>query len=236
VAFRDYRLAAMWVLGILTLARFLVRGGHRPDALAVPWKIVIVFALVSYIAWLVVFGYYRYAVPLEMLSGLFVCGAVAFAFSTRVAAGMAVLLVLAALLVGTTRKMGWERVAFGAWYFDVRAPRLDDGALVLMAGGAPMAYAAPFFRADARFVSPSNNLLRIGQESRLAHRAEESIRGHRGPLYSLDPAVESPESQSVLRHFGLLRGPCEPIRSNIDYDALRVCKLLREHAPAAGRG
>ncbi|MCU1350703.1 MAG: hypothetical protein JWO56_3733 [Acidobacteria bacterium] len=228
VGFRDYRLATLWVLGVAALAWLIVRGRPRPGAIPVPWKIVVVFALVSYVAWLAVFSYYRYAVPLEMLSGPLICGAVAFAFRKRAAAGMTALLILATLLVGTTRKMGWERVAFGAKYFEVTVPTVDEGALVVMAGDAAMAYAAPFFRTGTRFVSPSNNLLRIGQDSRLAHRAAEAIGGHRGPLYILDPAVESTQSRSVLRHFGLLRGPCEPIRSNIDYDALRVCKLAAE--------
>lgn len=244
VGFRDYRLAAMWTLGVLALGWFLVAGRRRPGTLAAPWRIVIVFALVSYAAWLACFGYYRYAVPLEMLSGLFACGAVAFAFRARPVLGMAVLMLAVALLIGTTRKMGWERIPFGGRYFEVAVPAVEEGALVVMAGGDPMAYALPFFRADARFVAPSNNLLRMDQESGLARRAAETIRGHGGPIYLLDRAQESSESQAVLRHFGLLRGACEPVRSNIDYDALRLCKVLRgaqpmksdPHAPAAGRG
>jgi hypothetical protein len=227
VEFRDYRLALVWVLGVVALA-WLLLGGKRREALPLPWKVVVVFALVSYVAWLAVFAYYRYAVPLEMLSGLFIAGGVQFAFRGRAAAGIVALAVLAALLVGSTRKMGWERVAFGEKYFDVTVPAVDEGALVVMSGNRPMAYALPFFRADARFVSPSNNFLTLGQESLLARRAEEAIRSHRAALYLLERAAESRESLSLLRHFGLVRGPCQAIRSNVDYDALQLCKLRRD--------
>lgn len=230
IGFRDYRMATLWVLGVLALAVLLVHGRLR-HRIAVPWKVLIVFTVASYAAWLDLFSYYRYAVPFEMLSGVFVCGALAFAFRRHPAAGLALTIVLAALLVGTTRRMGWERIAFGPRYFDVTVPRVAEGALVVMSGNYPMAYTLPFFREDARFVSPANNFLRLGQESGMARRADAAIRGHRGALYLLEHAEDSPESQSVLRHFGLGRGACTPIRSNIVYDALRVCELRRDALP-----
>ena len=47
----------------------------------------------------------------------------------------------------------------------------------------PLAYVIPFFRADARFVSPANNLLAVNQENLLARRIAEVIRAHPGPIY-----------------------------------------------------
>jgi hypothetical protein len=226
VEFRDYRFATLWVLGVAALAWLIVRGRPRPGAIPVPWKIAVVFALVSYVAWLAVFGYYRYAVPLEMLSGPFICGAVAFAFRKRAAAGMTALLILAALLVGTTRKMGWERVAFGAKYFEVTVPPVDEGALVVLSGNHPMAFTAPFFPAGTRFVSIQNNFIFLGQESGLARRAESMIRSHRGALYLLDRVGGWPESVKVLEYFGFARGACEPVQANLSYNQdLQLCKL-----------
>ena len=142
-----------------------------------------------------------------------------------------VAVVLAALLVGTTRHMGWERRPFGDDYFAVTVPPVEAGALVIVAGNVPMSYTLPFFPRDARFISPTNNFLRLGQPSAMAKRAEDAIRAHRGPLYMLEPAQATDEGPAILRYFALDRLACAPIRSNIDYDALRLCSLRREEPP-----
>jgi hypothetical protein len=65
----------------------------------------------------------------------------------------------------------------------------------------------------------------------MARRAEAAIRAHRGPLYLLEPATTVPEGAAILGYFALARGACAAIRSNIDYDALRICSLRREETP-----
>lgn len=222
VGFRDYRLATLWVVGLLCLARALLRR-EWPGP---PWRLVIVFFLAAYLAWMALFGIYRYVIALEMLSGvLIVAGVLYLARSPRLA--YAVMIMLTALLVGTTRKMGWERIAFGERYFEVAVPAVEDGALVVLAPHHPMAYAAAFFPGRVRFVAPWNNLLVPGQASGLAHAAAGAIARHEGPVYLLDAAVETPETRVLLEGFRLARDSCRPVRSNIDADALRLCRLRR---------
>jgi hypothetical protein len=135
------------------------------------WRMLAAFTLAAYVAWIVVFHYYRYAVPFEMLAGVFVCGAASLMSGRRTAVAIGVAAILAALLVGTTRRMGWERTAFGTDYFAVTVPPVDPGALVIVAGDVPMSYTLPFFPRNARFISPTNNFLRLGQSSAMAKRA-----------------------------------------------------------------
>jgi hypothetical protein len=222
VGFRDYRLATLWVLAVPCFARALVRR-ERPSA---AWRLVIAFFLAAYLAWMALFGIYRYVIPLEMLSGpLAVAGILYLIRGPRT--GYAVMITLTALLVGTTRKMGWERTGFGERYFEVSVPAVDAGALVVLAPHHPMAYVAPFFPGAVRFVSPWNNFLVPGQASGLAHAAAGAIARHDGPIYLLDAASESPETRALLGHFRLARGACRPVRSNLDADALRLCRLRR---------
>ena len=94
----------------------------------------------------------------------------------------------------------------------------------------PLAYAIPFFRTDARFVSPSNNFLAPGQRNRLATRAADLIRGHGGPLYLLEYKVRLEHDERTLAHFGLAPrdAECMPVRSSLDIDYMRICPLSRK--------
>src|SRR5262249_22000682 len=139
-------------------------------------------------------------------------------------------LLLSLLLVGTTRRMGWERVPFQDRYFEVTAPALPPAALVILTSKQPMAYAIPFLPADARFVAPANEFLRPGQQNGLAPPAADSIASHAGPLYAMSHRDESDAAAgALLQGFGLRRDPasCAPVRSNLDADAIRLCRLSR---------
>ena len=237
VAFRDYRLAALLVLGAACLAKYVMqrRNGIRDDfppgkSSLTPfyaWRMTAVFTIVAYLGWIVLFSVYRYLVPLEMLSGpLIVACAIYLAPGRNVRRVLVVLLAIA--LIGTTRPADWGRLAFGDKYLDVSVPQLPANSLVIVGPFQPMAYAIAFFRSDARFVSPENNLLHLEQRNRLEARAAEVIATHAGPIFALDFRDES-RIEGVLRHFGLARDmkTCAPIRSNLDSDAMRVCRVER---------
>src|SRR5579864_9429921 len=71
-AFRDWRAAIAYVAvaaALLVVAVRFLRGGQRPASTPAPlhgFGLIITFAAVSFFAWALGFGYYRYAVPLEM--------------------------------------------------------------------------------------------------------------------------------------------------------------------------
>ena len=231
VAFRDWRLAALMALALAALARRVADRSGRESApvLAHPdaWRFVAVFTLASYLAWIRLYGIYRYLVPLEMLSGPLIVACLAYLVRWPLLRALAVA-VVAALIVGTTRKGDWGHLPFRGYYFDVAVPEILPGALVIVGPFDPMAYTIPFFRHDARFVSPKNNLLELEQQNLLARRAAGLIATHRGPLYSLDMAP-IPRVDPVLAHFGLVRdrASCLRIRSYLDDSSLQVCRVTR---------
>jgi hypothetical protein len=235
VSFRDWRLATLLVLALLVLGRWLwgrrLAGSAGPRDFTVTgpaWRILAVFTLVSYLAWLKLFGIYRYLVPLEMLAGPLIVGCVLYLVPRR-DARRAVVVILVALLVGTTRTTSWGRLDFRGAYFDVAVPDLAPHALVIMGPAEPMAYAIPFVRSDARFVYPWNNFLHYNQHNLLAQRIREVIRDHRGPIYSMDLRGRD-ELEELLGQYGLERDlrSCLPIRSYLDSSWMRICQVHRK--------
>ena len=239
VAFRDYRLATLLVVALAAWAMSRLRNlRENPNAAAPPhdpaadaWRVLALFTLGSYVAWIRLFGIYRYLVPLELVSGALIVGCVLY-LVRHGRARVAIVAVLATLLVGTTRPGSWGRIEFGDTYFDVVAPPLPPNALVIVGYLHPMAYAAPFFRPDARFVSPANNFLHLDQRNRLAARAAELIRGHAGPRYLLSYKVPVAHDALTLAHFGLVidEAACVPVPSSFDAGYLRICPLQRAGA------
>lgn len=224
VSFRDWRLAALLVLAIACAIRWLATG-RRPMPPA--WRVLAVFTLVAYLLWLKLFAIYRYLVPLEMLSGALIVGALLY-LVPGTNARRAAIVIVAIALVGTTRKASWGRLPFHGTHFDVGVPYMAPGALVVIGPTQPMAYIIPFFPADARFVSPQNNFLQAGQSNLLARRIEEIATAHRGPIYSLDFAVGG-DVDAVLPRYGLRRDAahCSPVRSRLDTSAMQLCPVER---------
>ncbi|HEX4780860.1 MAG TPA: hypothetical protein VH301_08920, partial [Usitatibacter sp.] len=226
--FRDWRLAALMALAIAALARRgFDRAGGKPAVFAPPgaWRFLAVFTLASYAVWLALYSIYRYLVPLEMLSGPLMVGCALYAVRGTIARVVA-LVALAAFVVGTTAKPDWGHRPFRGAYFDVAVPEIEPRALVIVGPFDPMAYAIPFFRRDARFVSAQNNFLELSQANLLARRAAGLIATHPGPLYSIDILRRA---DPVLAHFGLVRveASCLPIRSYLDDSSMRLCRLAR---------
>jgi hypothetical protein len=232
--FRDYRLAALLAAALAAWAVARYRNlRENPNAAAPPpeptapaWRVLAIFTLASYVSWLQLFGIYRYLVPLELVSGALIVGCALYVFRQG-RLRMALVAVLAVALVAGTRPWDPGRVAFGDAYFDVRAPRLPGGALVIVGYRHPMAYAIPFFGPGARFVSPANNFLAPGQRNRLAEHAAALIRDHPGPRYLLEYKERNAHDERTLQHFGLVAvdSECIPVRSSFDEDHMRICPL-----------
>ncbi len=233
-AFQDFRLALLWLLAPLVVAKWLVKrrvpgtDAPWPEDVRRGWRLLAGFTLAAYLLWLKLFGIYRYLVPLEALSGPLIVGCAIYLVPGTGPRRIAIA-VLAVALVATTRPADWGRVAFGSRYFNVSAPDLPPRSLVIIGHSHPMAYAIPFFRADARFVTPASNFLDPGQSNLLARRVAGIVRAHDGPIYLLDHREPAPQTQVTLRQLGLERDAlaCEIVKSDLDADAMHVCRVHR---------
>ena len=227
---RDPRLAVAFVAMICCgLTAFLrsarPAGGRRAGLL-------LVFLATGFALWEVQFGVLRYLAPIELLSGLVVLEAVQpLRHAQRSWAPMLPPAILAMLLLGSasiTIYPDWGRAPLSATAASVQLPPLPPDAMVLLLTPDPMAYVAAFAPRTVRFVGVDNNLVHPGQDSALERRIEQAVRQHPGPLFGLEVPAPGDPATGVLRFYALHRsGPCQPVRSSLEQDGLRICPLAR---------
>ena len=198
-------------------------------------QLMFVFALVSYVVWMSVFGVYRYIVTLEMLAPLLI----ALALVPCVANETVRVLALATLWVVAAIGTDWKTVGIGTvsggWrggYVDVAHPPVAEPArtLVVMAGLEPMGYVVPSFPPQVAFVRIDGWLDSPQSHSRLGERMRQRIDAHDGPIYGMFSDSEAERATAAFDADGLVvAGDCETIRSNVG-DPLQWCALKRKSA------
>lgn len=190
--------------------------------------VVIIFAVVSYFAWAWAFGNYRYAVALEMLTGVIIVGVVT-RFVPRPIPRIAATGVLLIAIAVTTVYPDWGRGRFGERYVEVRVPALPANSLVLIATGQPVAYFIPFAEPTAQFVGIENDFLDLSQDNLLVAKAKSLMQTPGRPKFIVSVGeFDSGDLNEVLGQFGLALGPspCRPIRSNLENPAMRICPAV----------
>jgi hypothetical protein len=231
--FRDWRAAIASVAMAPGLAAFVVkfvRSGYRrehPSTHTCGLDLVFIFVVLSYLCWALGFGYYRYASPLEMLTGIVTVGALIWVFEDRrlrmVAAVGAVV-----LAASTTVYLDWGRGRYGDRYVDVRVPALPANSVVLVASWDPVAYFIPFADPTAQYVGIENNYLELSQNNRLAAEAKRIMRTPGRPRFIVNvDEFNSNKLNRILRLLGLRlsTSPCQPISSNLEGHALSLCRI-----------
>jgi hypothetical protein len=218
-------IATLAICGLVRRVRFQARAGLPPVAAA-----ICIFIVVSYVAWEGLFSILRYALGLEVLTGIvIVLGLRAAANFLPWARGSATRLPVACAIVmiaivAVSSRPGWGRLRhYGASTFDIHAPAIPDGATIILAD-KPIGFAAPFLRGkDIAFVGivdvPASGLLHDAIQRRV-HNAAPA-------LVLIDKPPES--YAGLLRSFGIRIDPgtCQPIGNAFDR-GLALCVMHPE--------
>jgi hypothetical protein len=237
VPFFDLRVPTLYVLAIIALPLLAIGRRHLPLNPAA--RFVLVFAAVAYVLWLVLFSFWRYLLPIEMLAPVLITalvGAIVPASRMRRAA-MLVSAGLLGLIAVTTRPADWGHLSWDRELYGVHVPPVPrpDQALVLMAGSSPTAFMIPFFPASIPFIrlegfsagmwDTSSGLYRIG---------EERVRAHQNDIYVLYGFDQEASARTVADHFSLVfdRGACQTVenrlqRVNTPDGPILLCLLRR---------
>ncbi|MFO1415686.1 MAG: hypothetical protein U1F10_17670, partial [Burkholderiales bacterium] len=218
-------------------AAWLVRGrqvgyaGSAPaPAVAGPrtaeaWRVVALFFVVAFLLWTQQFSIYRYLVPLEALTGAAIIALLMYLLRPGYALPAA--LVLAAVLVGSTRVPDWWHLEFKDRWFDVQVPPVEPDALVLLTSDGPMSYVLPYFPPDARFFGLQNSINDPKRETLMAATISRVIKEHKGPLYSLtypaNTGVDTLLAHDLLR----LTETCRDVVTNMRTSPIQLCRLFR---------
>ncbi len=239
--FRDWRGAvayvaiAAWVIRQIALR--LANRGHPKEHLAETKALglLMLFVVVSYFAWALTFSIYRYAVTLEMLTGIVIVGAITSLFErprSRVVMSLSLLIII----VATTIRLDWghgihpardrKPGAYADKYVDVEVPQLPKNSIVLLATGQPASYFIPYAEPSARYLGIENNYLKLSQNNLLATEIKRLMRSDRPKFIVSVGKFDSNRLNGILSHFGLRlnNSPCEPIRSNLEEQHLSLCR------------
>ena len=183
--------------------------------------------------WALGFSVYRYAVVLEMLTGIVTMGALIWLFEVR-RLRIVVAIVLLMIAITTTVYLDWGRGPFGDKYIDVRVPHLPVDSIVLISTREPVAYFIPFAAPTAQFVGIENDFLELTQSNRLASEVKRVMQTPGRPKFILNVGeFHSDELNALLKKFGLRLGasPCQPIRSNLEEIPLSLCRVAAGDFP-----
>lgn len=245
--FRDLRIPLLYCLLLVLLLHTALTSGktRRADAAAHlslidigAQRALLVFGLVSYLAWLKMFAIYRYLVTIEMLAPLGIWLILAYLFRDRhktiLTAGACGVLMLVFFM-----PLHWGRVPWSDDYFGVVPPPVPDPShtMILMAGHEPSSYLIPFFPPQIRFLriqsyftgpsaTPNGTDLLM----------QRLVSAHHGPLYILYRGIEQGVTDSALRAYGLSRrsDQCATLHPHIEAginDQMYFCRVTRIAAP-----
>jgi hypothetical protein len=231
VPFRDWRAAIAYiVMACVVLAlsiRWLRKGRLRPEGVTETrgLSLVFTFVIVSYFVRALGFGYYRYGIPLEMLTGIVTMGAVIHLLAdSRLRIFTAVVVLI--LAETSTVYQDWGRRQYSDKYVEVHVPPLPKKSIVLVATWDPAAYFIPFAEPTAQYVGIENNYLELGQTNKLAVEVNRLMRTPGRPKFVLSVGeFDSVKLNQLLANFDLKLSPlpCEAIHSNLEVHALSLC-------------
>ncbi len=236
LTFRDWRGAIAYVAiasGLLAIVVDRVRKTDRAESTFTETRnlgLVVIFVVASYIVWELGFSIYRYAVALEMLTGVVTIGALIRLFSDR-RLRIVIAIVLSAIIVATTIPVDWGHGQYGDRYVDVRVPQLPANSVVLIASWDPVAYFIPFAEPTAQYLGIENNYLTLSQHNKLASKVNNLMRAPGRPKFVVSVGeLDSAKLNKLLEHFDLQLGtlPCRPIHSNLEVEALSLCPVAAE--------
>ncbi|MDR3449106.1 MAG: hypothetical protein P4M15_05065 [Alphaproteobacteria bacterium] len=238
IPWRDWRIPILYVLLPLAIMLRLFFGRTRApsDSLAAPYaaRYLLASFAVAYAVWVGMFGIYRYAVTLEMITPLlivFAVGMLPLKISTRALVAAFMLAVISASI----QPGNWGRRP--VWldkFVEAQIPDLGDTSnlMIVMAGIEPYAHLVPEFPPQIDFVRLQSNFSNPGQNPGIDRIIQARIDAHRAAkgrfLLLVQPWLVA-GSDPVLRAFGLaLAGePCQNVIDRLFEDKpMSLCPVI----------
>jgi Glycosyltransferase family 87 len=227
--FRDIRFAVGWLLVPFAVWAFFAGGlsnvgGRR-------FRTLLLFWISSFSAWLVLFSYQRFALPLELLSGIVIVGCVVFLPRLAERSKAVIAVVAAVVTIAATRAQGYDRSTWRDDWFGVElsADLARDNQMMIMLSHEPLAYVVPFLPATTRFVRLEGNLVLVPGTG-LHKMAQSAIALHHGSFATLAPAYPSRAQADLMTRFGLVLAPAPCAVITTVMERLLSCPLTRSPA------
>ena len=191
----------LYALALLFLVVLAVEGvgGRKAHARLSPRaRFILIFALVAYLAWMKLFGIYRYLVPLELLAPLLI-----WILIERLAApGRAVRIggwLLAATTIVVFPFNTWGHGGWASPNFSAQVPPLARPAATIVFtahGDPPMGWLATFFPQDVKLIALAGG---FPESPAYLERIQAAVGSRPGPHYVMLAAARSDKENSLQR-------------------------------------
>jgi Glycosyltransferase family 87 len=242
LAFQDLRWSIIFIL-IILLVIILIFKQHsliklnrsifdlaevHSDVTLEANKYIILITFFSFTIWLFQFGYHRYLLPLELISGLSV-----FCLLEQITKIKSIriysFILLSILILTTTKSPSWGRSEWHKSWLEVTIPSIEfpKNTLVLMGSGEPTSYVIPFFPKYVKFIRIDGNFVELIKNTYLEKEIVETIQENQGSFWILLPENASKRYIDILNSYNLEIGlaPCETIKSQFEH--LKLCSVKR---------
>ena len=237
IPWRDLALPALYVLLPLALVVRLLFGRvrERSDVFARTHaaRYLLWSSIITYVAWLFMFGIYRYLVPLEMLAPLLLAitmGMLPLRVGTRALLTAVVLLAV----VATIQPGNWgRRATWTAHTVEANIPPLGDTShlMLLMAGFEPYSHLVTLFPPEVPVIRIQSNFASPDQDKGINQVIRARVEAHKaakGRFLMLIPPWQHGLASGALRFFGLAMSPqtCQKVVDHLyDDNALDLCAV-----------
>lgn len=189
-------------------------------------KFLVIFFIISYILWQLQFSIYRYALPLELISGLIIINFIYKRIANKYL-GAIVIISTSIAILSYTIYPNWGRTKFDDQYFKVLGlENIKSGSLVLLYGDMPASYIVPT-RPDLKFLGINNNFLWLSQKNLFAKKFIYEMSDVSRDVYMVSESrVIALDSNNLLRAINLRVNEieCTMIESNVG-PSMKLCKL-----------
>jgi hypothetical protein len=230
VNFRDIRLAGIYVFIILLVASSLFLYIKRRETLRIPRTsmILLVFIVISYLAWEYEFSIYRYLIPVEFLSMIAIVASI-FALVRYQRIGISIIII--SIIMFDTVPMNWGRIAWKPTFFGVSMPyKLNSNSMMIMAGSTPESYLIPYLPHNISVIRIFSSIDPNNQNFLIRNYLHERIGAaekQKKSLYGIESLYQGMSEKNDYLSYGLELKSCLPIQTykSKNLDPLFLCKL-----------
>lgn len=226
---RDPRLGVTFIfIFLFACSRFLDFFRKRKNLeISSEIKFILIAFIASYASWLIQFAIYRYAVSLEILSGILISYFISYFFK-KYSTQITILVILFLAIQADTTYANWGRIPFGKSYFtfdpNFVAPK---NSLVILLGGNPLAYTVPFIAPENTVVGVGNNMMSPTNPNKLQFEENKLINDFNGPIYSVSLPTLTLENHKILSYYHLYQDQKNCILTRTHIENIMICPLNR---------
>jgi len=238
IPFRDPRLAVVYGLLVvlvifLALNKFVFKKRRILPRWPKEYTVFWIFFIVAYVVWTKQFSYYRYLIPLELLS-LTAITTLLYVLIKKFALATAALVLIIAIITTLTIPINWGRIPWQPTYFGVTEAdfkQLQDST-ILIAGYAPLGFLVPYFPESSRTIRLESDLSSptkgtVAMQERIRSAVNQRLQ-ERTKFFGLRADEEQTQAEATFNHFGFKTGDCTELpvyaRQNSP-SKFRLCSL-----------